>query len=206
MEPICSGSMTDLIISRHAESRLTARHVVNGDPDVSDQLTPDGKRQARLLGRLLAGTKIDLCVTSRFPRTRETASVALRGRPVPRLVDSDLDDMPFGDLEGQMLDVYRDWYRKHGPSEPIPGSGESRRTTVARFVSAFRRIAHRPEAAVLVIAHGLAVAYLVRAVAGTDLDAAIRPAPHALPYTFSSRELRAGLAVLEAWVEVEVRK
>ncbi len=82
--------MEHLILARHAESVFNVRGVLNGDPLVPGGLTERGREQARRLGQLLANDPIDLCVTTAFERTRETADLAFAGRGIPRLVMSEL--------------------------------------------------------------------------------------------------------------------
>lgn len=74
------------MVARHAESVFNVRGVLNGNPAVPGPLTRKGKQQARRLGRDLANEPVDLCVTTDFPRTQQTADLALDGRDIPRLV------------------------------------------------------------------------------------------------------------------------
>ena len=66
-------------MARHAESVFNVRGVLNGDPAVPGGLTDNGREQARWLGERLKNERIDLCVTTEFERTRETADIALAG-------------------------------------------------------------------------------------------------------------------------------
>ena len=49
-------------------------------PAVETAILQAGIAQARRVGGLLSGERLDLCVASEFPRTIETAAVALAGR------------------------------------------------------------------------------------------------------------------------------
>lgn len=192
--------MLELIVARHAASRLTSEGVVNGDPNVADELTTEGIEQARLnLGRYLAGRDIDVCITSSFTRARQTAEVALGGRPVPYETDPLLDDMRFGNLEGTSLAGYRAWYSSNGPDVTVPGAAESRRDAIARYEAAFARISQRSEDTIVVVGHGLAVSYLLRAMADESLDGVIAPAGHASPHRLSSADVASALAKLRQW-------
>src|SRR5256885_13568287 len=99
------------VIARHGESTLNIEKRVNGDPSVPVALTERGREAAKLLGQQIAHVPIDLCVHSRFGRTRETAEIALAGRDVPFEVDAQLDDIYVGELEGCTLHEYREWKR-----------------------------------------------------------------------------------------------
>jgi broad specificity phosphatase PhoE len=71
------------VIARHAHSRLNEERRVNGDPSLHVPLTDTGVAEARRLGLEVAGIRLDLCVHTRFDRTRQTAELALAGREVP---------------------------------------------------------------------------------------------------------------------------
>ncbi|HET9972843.1 MAG TPA: phosphoglycerate mutase family protein [Streptosporangiaceae bacterium] len=65
------------VFARHAESAANADHVLNTDPSRPAGLTERGRAQARAPGAQLASVPIDLAVSSRLPRARETISIAL---------------------------------------------------------------------------------------------------------------------------------
>jgi len=99
--------MEQAFLTRHAESESSTRGLTNGDPRTAVPLTAEGREQARRLGDLLADTELDLCVTSEFERTQETADLALAGRDVARIVLPGLNDIRFGQFEGGPLREYR---------------------------------------------------------------------------------------------------
>jgi broad specificity phosphatase PhoE len=188
-------------LARHGESELSLVGLTNGDPATAAPLTAAGREQARALGRVLAGERIDLCATSEFGRTQETADLALVGREVPRLVLPELNDIRFGEFEGRELTAYRVWAHAHGPEERVPGGGDSRAETVARYVRAYRTILARPEETILVVAHGLPIRYVLEAVEGRNPAAAMVQVPYATPIRLDAHELRAAVDRLAAWVE-----
>src|SRR5438067_6644107 len=112
------------VIARHGESTLNYEQRVNGDPAVFVPLTEKGRDEARLLGQQIAHLPLDVCVHSRFGRTRETAEIALDGRRVPLETDPLLDDIDIGELEGRTVADYREWKRHHVRSDAFP-AGES---------------------------------------------------------------------------------
>ena len=194
--------MERIVLARHGESELSVVGRTNGDPSVAVGLTEVGREEARRLGRELAEDPIDLCVTSEFPRARETADLALEGRDVPRLVLGELNDIRFGAFEGELLTDYRKWAHTHGPEERAPGGGDSRAQTVVRYVAAYTQLLERPEESILVVAHGLPVRYVLDAVDGRNPAAAIAHVPYAEPFRLTRTQLEDAVTRLRAWVLV----
>jgi 2,3-bisphosphoglycerate-dependent phosphoglycerate mutase len=182
------------LLARHGESLLNVAGLVNADPSRDRGLSPRGEEEARELGRQLAGISIDLVVTSRFPRTYETATLALGGRDVPRVVVPELDDVRVGQLEGKTIAEYRAWKRDRPRSDPFPG-GESLDDAAARYADAYRLLLGRPEPIVLVVSHEIPVRYAINAAAGSDqLDRPVHDVRNAVPYLFDERGLGAAAA------------
>jgi broad specificity phosphatase PhoE len=184
--------MDDVVLARHGESETAAFKIVGGDSG----LTGVGQEEARSLGRELRALPIDVCVTSAALRARETAALALVGRNVPREIDERFGDIEFGVFEGGSLDAYRDWIASHAPDEAPPG-GESRVATLRRFAAAYCALLERPEAHVLVVAHGLTVSALTDetpqpAVAGVRYGSWVR---------LARAELAAAVVRIERWCE-----
>lgn len=68
------------VLTRHAHSTLNVEGRINGDPGVPVPLTEQGRAEAAQLGHQLAQLPLELCVHTRFARTRETAECILAGR------------------------------------------------------------------------------------------------------------------------------
>jgi broad specificity phosphatase PhoE len=192
--------MQQLILARHGESEYSSRGLLNGDPSVAVGLTAAGEAQARALGSALRETPIDLCVTTEFGRTQRTAALVLAGRDVSVEVWPDLNDPQAGSFEGLPIHEYLVWAAGADSAETMPGGGQSRRAIVARCARAYRALLERPEPVILVVLHGLPIAYLLGALEGTD------PAPrmgrvveYAHPYRVEAGELRAAVELLERW-------
>lgn len=177
------------MLIRHAHSTLNVEGRVNGNPAVPVHLTDEGRAQAALVGHQLSRLALGLCVHTRFARTSETADALLAGREVPRVEEPLLDDIDVGDLEGATIGAYRAWKREHLRSEPFPG-GESLDDAARRYARAFGALVERPEEAILVVCHEIAVRYALNAAAGSpDLDAPEHQIPNATPYLFDAGAL-----------------
>jgi probable phosphoglycerate mutase len=179
------------VFTRHGHTTYNVEQRVNGNPEVPVGLSEDGRVQAKALGLMIAHYQWDLCVHTRFPRTVETARLALGNRfdEVPRVEEPGLDDVDVGELEGWLIDRYRMWKEQHTRHDPFPG-GESLDDTARRYATAFRSLAERPEQTVLVVCHDIPVRYLLNAAAcSQELDAPNHAIPNATPYLFSRAAL-----------------
>jgi broad specificity phosphatase PhoE len=191
--------MESVILARHGESEYSVRAALNGDAAIACGLTDAGVEQARALGVELAGTEIDVCITSAFERVRRTADLALAGRDVPRVVVAELGDPDYGPFEGAQLEEYRAWASGSASHVAPDGTGESRLAIVRRYVKAFRGVLARPERSVLVVAHSLPIAYVLGATAGAAPAARVPLVEYARPHHLDAAELEAAVSLLDAW-------
>jgi len=188
-----------LIAARHGESEFSARSLVNGDVAVGCALTPTGVAEAERLRDELAGEPIDLCVTSRFERVRQTAEIALGERDVERLVLSDFDDPNYGRFEGGPLEPYRTWASSTPSSTAAPDGGESRLAIVGRYARGFRTLLERDETSILLVTHSLPLAYALAAREGAAPGPRVALVGYAKPYRFDAADIARVVDVLEGW-------
>ena len=176
-------------IARHAQTLLNLERRVNGDWTVDVPLTEEGEAEAARLGLQVAHLPLDVCVHTRFPRTRRTAELALAGRSVPLVEEPLLDDVDVGDLDGSSLEEYRAWKARHARGDRFPG-GESLDDAARRYSDAYARLLAGPHIRVLVVCHEIPLRYALNAAAGSDeLDAPARAMPNATPFFFDSNAL-----------------
>jgi len=186
------------VFARHAESELNVQRRINGDPTVEVPLTEEGLAQARRFGTEVANLPFDLCVHTRFGRTRETAEVALSGRHVPFALEPLLDDINIGQLEGESLESYRAWKHSHPREVPFPG-GESLDDAAARYVQAFRKLIALPHESVLAVVHEIPIRYALNGAVGSDsLDGPAHEVANAVPYLFDEERLARAADGIEA--------
>jgi broad specificity phosphatase PhoE len=191
--------MERALLVRHAESVFSARGIANGRIDVRCPLSARGAGQARSLARDLADEGIDLCVTSEFERTRQTADLALADKAVPRIVVPELNDPLYGCYESGPLDAYIAWALANDSAAEPPGGGEQRQKLVARYAAGFRRLLERPERTIFIVTHSLPVAYVLMARAGRDPAPQVPLVEYAQVHAISAGELAHAVARLEGW-------
>ena len=178
-----------VVLARHAHSQLNVEGRINGDPSVPVPLTGDGEAEARTLGLALANVPFDLCLHTRFGRTRQTAELAMAGRDVLMDIEPLFDDIDVGDLEGQTVEDYRAWKDRHTRADPFPG-GESLDDAARRYAEAYRKLLARGLTSVLVVCHEIPIRYALNAAAGSeDLDGPAHMIPNATPFLFDEAAL-----------------
>ena len=178
------------VVARHAQSTLNLEQRVNGDPARPVGLTEQGKEEARALAVQVANIAFDVCIHTRFGRTRDTAAIALEARDVPFEVEPLLDDVDVGDLDGRSIAEYRAWKRAHGGSDPFPG-GESLDDAAARYGEAWSRILDASWERVFVVCHEIPLRYALNGASGSDsLDGPVHELRNATPYVFDEPGMR----------------
>jgi probable phosphoglycerate mutase len=185
------------VFVRHGESVLNIERRINGDPSVEVPLTELGESQAHKLSVEIANIGFDLCVHTRFARTRQTAEIALAGRTVPFAVEPLLDDIDVGDLEGETLEAYRAWKHSHARGVPFPG-GESLDDAALRYARGFLNLLALPHDTVLVSTHEIPIRYALNGASGSDsLDGPAHEVENAVAYLFDDEALDRAVAGIE---------
>lgn len=149
-----------LLLARHGQSTWNAERRFQGATDIA--LSALGRAQAAALGQALAGYRVSAAYVSPYRRARETAEIALLGKPVALSAMDELRELSLGDWEGCTIDEVRgregDPYRAWllAPHDCPPPNGEPLDAVYRRVQSAVERIsaAHGDDEDVLVVAHG----------------------------------------------------
>jgi broad specificity phosphatase PhoE len=190
------------VITRHGESTLNVERRVNGDPAREVPLTEGGEEESRLLGLQVSQLPLDACVHTRFPRSRQTAEIAVAEREdVPLLVEPLLDDVDIGDFDGAPLEEYRVWKHSHPRSDPFPG-GESLDDAAQRYATAFRKLLESPYRCVLVVCHEIPLRYALNGARGSNsLDGPVHELGNAIPFVFDGAALERAVEGVERILE-----
>jgi broad specificity phosphatase PhoE len=184
------------VFARHAESTANTAHVLSSDPARPVALTERGRAQARALGAQLANVRIDLAVSTRFLRTRETIGIALHGRGVPVLIEPGFDELQVGDLDGAPMEAYRSWRHQHALGDRLP-HGESPEDAFRRYANALRRLLARTETVTLVVLHEFALRNIALAVAADGSPLPAGAVGNAVPFLFDEHAAGRAAASLD---------
>ena len=149
--------MSRLVVIRHAEPEEGAHGLCYGTLDVG--LSDEGRAHAARLAEALGALAYDAVYTSPRLRTSETAAPLARARELAPIVDDDLREIDFGELEGRRYDeiaetqpeLYERWMAAPTTVQ-FPG-GESFADVRRRALRALDRIRAAHECAV-VVTHG----------------------------------------------------
>ncbi len=178
------------VVARHGQSVLNVEKRVNGDPRRVVPLTPRGEAEARLLGLQVASFTFDVCLHTRFGRTRHTAEIALGDRVLPYVEEPLFDDVNIGEFDGALTVDYRKWKRAHTRRDRFPG-GESLVEAAERYAEGFRRLCESPYGSVFLVCHDIPLRYVLNAAAGSRwLDGPIHDVPNATAFLFDEAALR----------------
>jgi alpha-ribazole phosphatase len=149
--------VTRLILVRHAEPADDARGRCYGRLDVG--LSAAGLEHARRLPASLSPLDYDAVYTSPRVRARQTAEPLASARGLSPVIDDELRELDFGELEGRRYEeieasepeLYRAWMET--PTRVRFPGGESYADLRVRGLRALERIRARHDAA-LVVTHG----------------------------------------------------
>lgn len=126
-------------------------------------LSPEGRRQAELLGTRLAGSGVDAVIASDMIRARETAEILASPLGLPVEVIPALRELDFGDLEGLDDDriaadfaTFRARQARMEEDLRYPG-GETIGELSGRVLEVLADIATRDQDHVAVVTHGVAI-------------------------------------------------
>ncbi len=178
------------VVARHGQSVLNVEKRVNGDPNRPVPLSPQGEKEAEALGLQVAHFTFEVCVHTRFPRTLQTARIALGKREIPYVVEPLFDDVNIGEFDGALTEEYRRWKKGRSRAERFPG-GESLVDSAERYAEGFRRLVESPYRSVFLVCHDIPLRYLLNAAGGSHwLDGPIHDVPNATAFLFDEATLR----------------
>ena len=202
--------MRSLWLTRHGHTEHSDASTLNSELDRQVLLDETGREQARGLAAAVETEPPQVCFSSEFSRTRETAELIVEriGPTVEPL--RALNEVAFGSwFERRTYQEYVEWCTEHGLFETPPGEGgQPFADTLLRLHSVFTDICARPEPVGLVVTHGFPVSFLRRMPALVPGET-LFPFPGAAPaelYRIDVHTALCGLAQVPERVKVAAEK
>lgn len=153
-----------LYVIRHGETNWNIEKRMQGKKDIP--LNEEGIRLARETGKAMKEIPIDLVISSPLNRAKVTAELITEGRNIPMIFDKRLEEMSFGDWEGEIIlnnPILPKDFRKHFHDCPlqceVPPNGESFQEVVDRTKDFYEELIANEayqEKSILISTHGAA--------------------------------------------------
>ena len=141
--------------------------------NVDVELSPEGREQAELAGKRLAGYHIDAVYSSNLLRAVETADIINEYVKKPRFYDDRLREAEFGAMTGLSNDVLKEQFgeflQKRSTMEedlPYPGGGENSAAVYKRAKEALDDIVKEGYENVCIVTHGGLIRALLTGLTG----------------------------------------
>ncbi len=164
---------TRIYLVRHGATMLSAEDAFAGSTDVA--LSPEGRRQAQLLGERLVGDKISAAYCSPMGRTIDTARIIASQFDVEPETRDGLRELSHGhwegmrraDVEAKYPDEYAAW--EQDPFTFAPEGGESGLSVMARALPVIREVVVKHAGLnVLVVSHKATIRLIISSLLGFD--------------------------------------
>jgi len=193
------------VFARHGQSELNVEKRVNGDPKRPVALTAKGEKEAELLGLQVANFDFDVCIHTRFGRTKRTADIALgpRAGKIPYVEEPLFDDVKIGDFDGALTVDYRKWKSQHTRKDRFP-NGESLIESAHRYADGYQKLLDSAYGAIFVVYHDIPIRYVLNAAHGSHfLDGPLHDIPNATAFIFDEAALRRAVPRIRELAAVE---
>lgn len=95
-------SVTNIYLARHGQTEFNRNNQIQGR-GIDASLNGTGRRQAESIAGKMKETRLHRIFCSSLKRSRETAEIIAKEHDIELEAFSDLDEMNFGELEGQPI-------------------------------------------------------------------------------------------------------
>ncbi|WP_019156425.1 histidine phosphatase family protein [Robertmurraya massiliosenegalensis] len=171
--------MLQLFFTRHGETRWNVENRLQGR--LNSDLTENGIRDAKLLGKRLSTIDFDVVYASPSKRTVETAKLIMEDRMVPLKTDERLMEIHLGSWEGRTtLEIQQSepelfHFYQEKPTL-FKGTGESFENVKRRIESVLMDLELKhPTGHILIVTHGVVIKVLQTILKERSLDRVWEP-------------------------------
>ncbi|KAJ3036485.1 hypothetical protein HDV00_002694 [Rhizophlyctis rosea] len=154
--PTPTSRVKRLYLIRHGETAPNQQGILQG-AGIDEYLNDRGVRQAECLRDRMADVHVDVIISSRLNRARQTAEIVAQKHPnTPFLEVEELAEIHWGDWDGKRAPQLKKLLAKwaEGDYEAKSPNGESPLEVEQRAVPAIYNLLNRPEEVFLIVVHG----------------------------------------------------
>lgn len=141
--------------------------------NVNVELSPEGRRQADLVGKRLESYNIDVVYSSDLIRAEETADILNKHINAPRVIDKRLRESNFGGMTGLTNDELKEKYgdfleRRSKMTEdlPYPDGGENCEDVFNRAFEVLEELRKKEYENIAIVTHGGVIRALFTGIVG----------------------------------------
>ena len=162
--------MTTFFLVRHGETEWNVERRIQGWSD--SPLTPVGRAQAEVHGRLLATHGIDRVLASPLGRTKQTVAPIVRETKVEAAYDPRLREGCMGEWSGRPSQEIQSSYaeqwqaRLDDPEGYRPPNGENRFDVKRRVAPLLEELNNAPHDQIVLVSHGITIRVLLELLLG----------------------------------------
>ena len=162
--------MTTFFLVRHGETEWNVERRIQGWSD--SPLTPVGRAQAEVHGRLLATHGIDRVLASPLGRTKQTVAPIVRETKVAAEYDPRLREVCMGEWSGRTSQEIQSSYaeqwqaRLDDPEGYRPPNGENRFDVKRRVAPLLEELNNAPHDQIVLVSHGITIRVLLELLLG----------------------------------------
>ena len=162
--------MTTFFLVRHGETEWNVERRIQGWSD--SPLTPVGRAQAEVHGRLLATHGIDRVLASPLGRTKQTVAPIVRETKVEAEYDPRLREVCMGEWSGRTSQEIQSSYaeqwqaRLDDPEGYRPPNGENRFDVKRRVAPLLEELNNAPHDQIVLVSHGITIRVLLELLLG----------------------------------------
>jgi len=179
--------MTSFFLVRHGETEWNVERRIQGWSD--SPLTPVGRAQAEVHGRLLATHGIDRVLASPLGRTKQTVAPIVRETKVAAEYDPRLREVCMGEWSGRTSQEIQSscaeqWQaRLDDPEGYRPPNGENRLDVKRRVAPLLEELNNAPHDQIVLVSHGITIRVLLELLLGySDEETRSLSVPNDLVY------------------------
>lgn len=142
---------------RHGEADSNVNNIATSNIQTSNGLTKEGRKQIREAAKKLVKEKIDIIISSPYPRTKETAEIVTQVLGLKPNFDQHLQEMDFGSYDGLPVAEFKAKFPggELERFERAPNGGENLKDVLKREMDLVKELEKKHKGKkILLVGHG----------------------------------------------------